>query len=72
MVSQKFKFLKNSNYLVRSQVHQNYMYIKNTCTLAILQISNEYRKILQDSERSNLAEITPVLELQKNLQMFQV
>ena len=33
-------------------------YIENTCFLAILQIPNEYRKIFQGSESTDLLEIS--------------
>jgi len=40
-----------------AKLYKNVMYIENTCTFAILQISNGYRKIFQGSESADLLEI---------------
>jgi len=35
MVSQKFKFSKNSNYLARAQLCENFMYIEKLPTITL-------------------------------------
>jgi hypothetical protein len=41
------------------------MYIENTCTLLILQISNGYHKVFQDPKSADMLEISAILKDEK-------
>ena len=45
-------------------------YIENTCTLAILQILNEYRKIFRGSESTDLLEVFAIMPFE-NIRNYQ-
>ena len=50
--------------LSENQISPKYRYIENTCTLAILQIPIEYRKIFQGSESTDLLAVYASVDLE--------